>query len=167
MVKPDEIKVLQQLSIKTFYQTFHASNTEKDMTKYLSENFTPEKLAKEINNPSSEFYIVEFGNVAIGYLKINTGDAQTESVSENALEIERIYVLQEYHGKKVGQLLFDKAVNLAKERRCEYIWLGVWEENPRAIAFYRKNGFVEFGKHVFQLGTDQQTDILMKLQFED
>jgi ribosomal protein S18 acetylase RimI-like enzyme len=82
---------------------------------------------------------------------------------EGALEIERIYVLKDFHGKSVGQVLYNKAIDIAKEKKTKYVWLGVWEENPRAISFYKKNGFVEFDKHIFILGDDEQTDIMMKL----
>lgn len=80
------------------------------------------------------------------------------------LEIERIYVLKAFHGKKVGQLLHDKAMEVSKQRSVDYVWLGVWEENPRAIRFYEKNSFVAFDKHIFKLGNEEQTDIMMKLQ---
>ena len=99
----------------------------------------------------------------IGYLKLNFGDTQTELKDANAVEIERIYVLNEFQGKKVGQLFYDKAIEIAIERKADYVWLGVWEENKRALNFYRKNGFLEFDKHIFKLGEDEQTDIMMKL----
>lgn len=102
----------------------------------------------------------------IGYLKLNTGVSQTELKDNDALEIERIYVLKDFHGKKVGQLLFDKAITKAKERHVAYVWLGVWEENKRALQFYTKNGFVEFDQHVFVLGDEAQTDIMMKLELK-
>jgi ribosomal protein S18 acetylase RimI-like enzyme len=73
-------------------------------------------------------------------------------------------VLKNYHGKQIGQMLYDQAIQAAREKNADYIWLGVWEENPRAISFYRKNGFVEFDKHIFKLGDDEQTDIMMKLK---
>ena len=100
----------------------------------------------------------------MGYLKLNFGDSQTELKDQKALEIERIYVLKEFHGKKVGQLLFEKALKIAEEKKVDYVWLGVWEENLRAINFYKKNGFEEFDKHIFKLGNDEQTDIMMKLK---
>ena len=99
----------------------------------------------------------------MGYLKINLGPAQTELKDSNSLEIERIYVLKSYFGKKVGQLLYEKAASIAKELKLKYIWLGVWEKNERALQFYKKNGFVEFDQHQFVLGEDVQNDILMKL----
>jgi ribosomal protein S18 acetylase RimI-like enzyme len=99
----------------------------------------------------------------IGYLKLNKGGSQTELKDNDALEIERIYVLKDFHGKEVGQLLFDKAIEVAKAKHVAYVWLGVWEENKRALQFYTKNGFIEFDQHVFVLGDEAQTDIMMKL----
>lgn len=78
------------------------------------------------------------------------------------MEIERIYVLQKYQGKKIGQILYEKAIQIAHDKQVKYVWLGVWEQNLRAINFYKKNDFIEFDKHIFKLGNDAQTDIMMK-----
>lgn len=137
------------------------------MNKYLEEGFSSEKLSDELNNKNSEFYFAALDNNVIGYLKLNFGQSQTELKDDKALEIERIYVLKEFHGKNVGQLLYDKAMQIARQINANYVWLGVWEENSRAISFYKKNGFVEFGKHIFKLGNDEQTDIMMKLQLKN
>ncbi len=158
-----DVGSLQQIGRQTFYETFAASNSEQNMRVYLEEGFSVDKLTAELQNPDSEFYLAELDHAVIGYLKVNAGASQTELREEHALEIERIYVSQAYHGKQVGQLLYEKALQLAKEAQVDYVWLGVWEENPRAIRFYQKNGFVEFDKHVFILGDDEQTDIMMKL----
>lgn len=165
-VTPADIERLQKIGKQTFSETFSAGNTEENMRKYLDEGFSPEKLAAELADDNAEFYFAILGNNVIGYLKLNTGQSQTELKDEKALEIERIYVLKEFHGKKVGQLLYEKAIQVAKQHNADYVWLGVWEENPRAIHFYRKNGFVEFDKHIFKLGDDEQTDIMMKLQLK-
>lgn len=154
---------LQQIGRQTFYETFAGDNSPEDMEKYLDESFAISKLTAEINNVNSEFYFAQIENNVLGYLKLNWGNAQTEEQDQNALEIERIYVLKVFHGKSVGQVLFDKAIEVAKAKKANYVWLGVWEENHRAIQFYQKNGFIAFDKHIFQLGTDKQTDILMKL----
>jgi ribosomal protein S18 acetylase RimI-like enzyme len=82
--------------------------------------------------------------------------------STKTIEIERIYSTQEYIGKKAGKSLMEACLDVAREQDCETIWLGVWEHNPRAIAFYEKWGFEKFGSHPFLLGTDLQTDLLMK-----
>ena len=158
----DDINQLQEIGRETFYETFSAGNTEENMKKYLEEGFSIEKLTREINDINSEIYFAELNNKVIGYLKLNFGESQTELKNSKALEIERIYVSKDFHGKKVGQLLYEKAMQVANDREVDNVWLGVWEENPRAINFYKKNGFVEFDKHIFKLGEDEQTDIMMK-----
>lgn len=159
----EALATLQQIGKATFFETFAESNSEADMKKYLDENFSAEKLTAEVNHPDSQFFIAWEGQSPIGYLKVNTGMAQTElQQDESTLEIERIYVLSAYHGKKVGQLLYEKALEVAGLLKKSSIWLGVWEENPRAIKFYTKNGFVPFGQHLFKMGNDEQTDIMMK-----
>ncbi|WP_277015344.1 GNAT family N-acetyltransferase [Flavobacterium lindanitolerans] len=161
-----DIDQLQKIGRQTFFETFAESNTEENMKEYLEKSFSTEKLNSELNNPNSEFYFSLEEDTVIGYLKINFGASQTELKDDKALEIERIYVLKEFHGKKVGQLLYEKAIQIAKETKADYVWLGVWEENHRALAFYKKNGFVEFDRHIFRLGNDEQTDIMMKLQLK-
>lgn len=160
----DDLETLRYLSIQTFKETFEEVNTEEDMQKYLDENLSIEKLKTELENPNSEFYFVENNDEILGYLKLNFKDAQTEKVEENHFEIERIYVLKAFLGQKLGQILFDKAIEIGREKNLEYVWLGVWEENHRAIRFYGKNGFEIFGKHDFVLGEDVQTDLLMKMK---
>ena len=166
-VTQNDIDQLQKIGRQTFFETFSASNSDENMQKYLEEGFSSEKLTIELNDPNSEFYFAVLENTVIGYLKLNFGKAQTELQEDKALEIERIYVLKEFHRKKVGQLLYEKALEIAKQKNADYVWLGVWEENPRAINFYKKNGFVAFDKHIFKLGNEEQTDIMMKLQLKD
>jgi diamine N-acetyltransferase len=163
-VTPDDIEQLQKIGRQTFSETFSAGNTEENMRKYLDESFSFEKLTAELSDANAEFYFATLDKNVIGYLKLNAGQAQTELKDEKALEIERIYVLKEFHGKQVGHLLYEKAIQVAKQHTADYVWLGVWEENPRAIQFYKKNGFIEFDKHIFKLGEDEQRDIMMKLQ---
>ena len=160
----DDLEALRNLSIQTFKETFEEVNTEEDMQKYLDENLSIEKLKSELENPNSEFYFAENNDEILGYLKLNFKDAQTEKLEENHFEIERIYVLKAFLGQKIGQILFNKAIEIGREKNLEYVWLGVWEENHRAIRFYGKNGFEIFGKHDFVLGKDVQTDLLMKLK---
>ena len=163
-INHNHIAALQQIGRQTFEETFAESNSAENMAIYLEEAYAYEKISAELNDPNSFFYFAMMDQDVIGYLKLNMGLSQTELKDNDALEIERIYVLKDFHGKKVGQLLFDKAIEIAKEQQVAYVWLGVWEENKRAIHFYTKNGFVEFDQHVFVLGDEAQTDIMMKLQ---
>lgn len=161
-----ELDELQKLGKQTFLETFAPFNTREDIAHYLQTGFTDEKLLKEIANPNSTFYFAKLDEKAIGYLKVNFGNAQTELLDSEALEIERIYVLQEFHGQKVGQFILDEALKIARNYGLKYTWLGVWEKNYKAIKFYEKNGFIPFDKHSFVLGADIQTDVMMKLSLE-
>lgn len=163
-IKKEEILQLQEIGRQTFYETFSQSNTEENMKNYLENGFSLSKITAELNDENAEFYFAKIDEKIIGYLKLNFGQSQTELKVDKAIEIERIYVLKEFHGNKVGQILYDKAIEVARQKNADYVWLGVWEENPRAINFYKKNGFVEFDKHIFKLGEDEQTDIMMKLK---
>ena len=157
-----DVSILRGIARDTFIETFSEANKAEDMERYLTENFSEEQLARELSNPDSFFYVAEVNGHVVGYLKLNTAPAQTEPQAADALEIERIYVLSNYHGNGVGQALYHHAMSVAEDRKASYVWLGVWEHNHRALRFYEKNGFIAFGTHIFQLGNDQQTDILMK-----
>lgn len=155
-------ETVQLIGRQTFLETFSANNTEQDMKNYLEESFSDQQISSELENSDSLFFIAWEDENPIGYLKLNIGQAQTELQDNTGLEIERIYVKNIFHGKKVGQLLYDKALEIANFQQKTYIWLGVWEQNPRAIRFYEKNGFIAFDKHIFKMGADEQTDIMMK-----
>ncbi|MFC2486117.1 MAG: GNAT family N-acetyltransferase [Rothia dentocariosa] len=157
-----DVSILRGIARDTFIETFSEANKAEDMERYLTENFSEEQLARELSNPDSFFYVAEVNGHVVGYLKLNTARAQTEPQAADALEIERIYVLGSYHGGGVGQALYHHAMSVAEDRKASYVWLGVWEHNHRALRFYEKNGFIAFGTHIFQLGNDQQTDILMQ-----
>lgn len=163
----EDIDSLLLISRQTFLDTFSESNSAENMESYLNESLSKEKLAAELDDKNAAFYFAMLENQVIGYLKLNFGESQTELKDNTAIEIERIYASKEFLGKGVGQLLYDKAVDVAKQKGSNYIWLGVWEENTRAISFYRKIGFVEFGKHIFKLGDDEQTDLMMKLELKN
>nr|WP_315423454.1 GNAT family N-acetyltransferase [uncultured Pedobacter sp.] len=157
-----DLKKLQEIGRTTFSEAFAEVNTEENMKDYLEKGFSEEKLKGELSNQDSQVYFALLDGKAIGYLKINIGQAQTEKLNLDALEIERIYLLKAFYGQKVGQLLYQKAIDIALDMQASYVWLGVWEENYRALRFYEKNGFSPFGKHKFWLGGDEQTDLLMK-----
>lgn len=158
----DDLAALQSISIATFTDTYAASNTPENMELYLAENFTEQSLRAELTDPSTSLFIAKIAEKIIGYLKLNYNQSQTELKDEETVEIERIYISKEFHGKKYGKALLDKAIEIAKSRNASYIWLGVWERNTRAISFYEKNNFVPFNTHSFTLGNDVQTDIMMK-----
>lgn len=159
-----DTELLQNIGRQTFFEKFTENNTEENMLKYASEAYSFEKISSEINNKSSQFYLAILNAKTIGYLKINFDEAQTELQDPQALELERIYVLKEFQRRKIGQKLYEKTLEIAKQAKLKYVWLGVWEENSSAIKFYKKNGFKAFDTHIFMLGDDPQTDIMMKIE---
>lgn len=161
-INKSDIEELQKLSKETYFETFAWGNTSENMKTYLEVSFSNSKLSHELNEVNSHFYFATYDNKTVGYLKINFGQAQTDLKESNGAELERIYVLKEYHGKKIGQFLIDKAFEIAINNKMEYIWLGVWNRNTKAISFYEKNNFVLSGSHSFIMGTEEQTDLIMK-----
>jgi ribosomal protein S18 acetylase RimI-like enzyme len=169
IVKVDlaDIDQLIEISVDTFQETFGGNNTADNMDKYINESRSPKKVEQELRTSGAEFYFAKTeSNEIIGYLKLNTGHAQTEPQPYNYMEIERIYVRSSYHGKKVGHQLMEFTLQKAVEKNKKTIWLGVWEHNHKAIQFYEKLGFVAFDKHSFMLGSDEQTDIMMKKELK-
>ena len=163
--KIEDLNSLVEISKITFITAFEADNDPTDFNTYIEEAFSPRRIEKELLNPDSAFYFVYKENNLVGYLKLNSGDAQTEQLDLEGMELERIYVLHEYQGQQIGRQMLDKTILLARKEQVEFLWLGVWEENKKAIRFYERYGFIKFGTHPYYIGTDKQTDWLMKYCF--
>ncbi|WP_088103034.1 GNAT family N-acetyltransferase [Halalkalibacter urbisdiaboli] len=157
----EDLQILQQISIETFNDTFKDQNSPENMKAYLERAFNLKQLKKELSNLSSEFFFVYVNNEVAGYLKVNTNDAQSEEMDEEALEIERIYINNNFQKYGLGKYLQNKAMEIAMERNKKKIWLGVWEKNKNAISFYKKMGFVQTGAHSFYMGDEEQIDLIM------
>lgn len=158
----EDLENLQAISLTTFVEAFGSQNEPENMEAYCKDAFKLSQIKKELMNENSIFYFVKSREIIVGYFKVNITSAQTEAI-EGGLEIERIYLLSPYQGIGIGQLMFDKIFGLARKMKKTHLWLGVWEKNYGAIRFYERNGFKEFGKHTFLLGTDLQIDLLLEL----
>lgn len=155
-----DINSLCEIGAKTFIETYEKENTPENLQKYLDEKFNEKQILDELSTPQTIFLLVELADEVIGYAKMRIN--LVENPDPKALEIERIYIAKQYHGQKLGALLMQGCIDTAIENNYKSLWLGVWEHNPKAIAFYQKWGFEVFGTHIFQLGDDAQTDFLMK-----
>ncbi|OME94716.1 MULTISPECIES: GNAT family N-acetyltransferase [Paenibacillus] len=157
----EDLGLLQDISIETFNETFRDQNSPENMKTYLERAFNINQLAIEVSNTASEFYFIYYNGQIAGYLKVNIHDAQTEMMGNDSLEIERIYIKGQYQKHGLGKFLLNKAMEIAMERNKKSIWLGVWERNENAIAFYKNMGFVQTGAHSFYMGNEEQKDFIM------
>lgn len=157
----EDLHKLQEIGAETFNETFKDQNSSENMKAYLESAFNIKQLEKELTNPLSQFFFVYFNHEIAGYLKVNTDEAQSESMGAESLEIERIYVKKKFHKHGLGKYMLNKAIEIAIEHHKEKIWLGVWEVNENAIGFYNKMGFVQTGVHSFYMGEDEQRDLIM------
>jgi diamine N-acetyltransferase len=157
----EDLRKLQEISYETFNETFKHQNSPENMNAYLEKAFNLKQLEEELSNIYSQFFFVYFNNEVAGYLKVNTNDAQSEEMGEESLEIERIYIKNEFQKNGFGKYLLNKAMEIAVERNKKKIWLGVWEKNENAIAFYKNMGFVQIGSHSFYMGDEEQMDFIM------
>lgn len=158
----DDAGLLAELGARTFNETFAADNSPEDMAAYLAASFNLAQQTAELTEPDSIFLIAEVGGRAAGYAKLHAGEPAEGIEGAQPVELVRLYVLHEWLGRGVGQALMRECVNEAQQAGHGTIWLGVWERNERAQAFYRKWNFRAVGEHVFQLGSDAQRDILME-----
>lgn len=159
----EDAELIADLSRRTFHETFGYVNTKDNMDKFMNEQFTHERLVEEVTEPGNTFLLAFDGEAPVGYVRMREGKKFREFDNKDSIEIARIYAVNSYIGTGVGQQLMRQCIFIAKELKKEIIWLGVWEKNSRAIAFYTKWGFEKFSEQQFLLGDDQQTDwLLMK-----
>lgn len=158
----EDLPALQAIARATFEETFANDNDLTNMQSYLNEAFSSEKLTKELGTKGTYFFLLHYEGKRAGYLKLNVDAAQTEPMGADKLEIERIYVKQAFQGHGLGQYLMQKAIEFALNLQKYTIWLGVWEKNTKAIAFYERAGFKKIGTHTFTLGDEEQLDYMME-----
>lgn len=156
-----DARQLSLLAERTFRDTFGAMNTPADMERHCQSSFSALIQADEIANPDIATLLSEHQGELIGFAQLRWGDAPACVVARSPGEILRLYVANDWHGQGVAQALIAACIEAMKCHGSDVAWLGVWERNPRAIAFYRKFGFVEAGEHVFLLGSDAQRDLVM------
>lgn len=162
LVKDEEVTTLRDLAIQTFTETFGGHNTDEQLQEFFEQDYTLEVLGKELKSTENEVYFLRKDGEVVGYLKVNWGEDQTEQELEDSFEIQRIYILNAYQGHGLGKFLFAFALERAYASGKSWAWLGVWENNLKAQALYRKYGFEKFSEHSFAVGDLVDTDWLMK-----
>jgi ribosomal protein S18 acetylase RimI-like enzyme len=152
---------LAKLAERTFRDAFEESNTPQDLALHCNAHYGEAIQQRELSDPAVEVLVCEHDGALVAYAQLRTRKPPACVNAERPLEIQRFYVSKEWHGKRLAHDLMTAAIERAGQQGVDQVWLGVWEHNPRAIAFYRKWGFSEVGDHVFPLGTDPQRDIVM------
>jgi len=152
------------ISIDTFREAFEAYNNPQDFSEYMNSAFSRDSISMQLQNPDSEFYFIYQDSLLIAYIKINFGNAQSETINKDAMELERIYILPKFIGLGYGKIIINKIKEMARLKPTSFLWLGVWDQNEAAIRFYQRHGFQKFDEHSFYLGKDKQTDWLMKFE---
>ena len=164
-VKVADLKELHQFAKACFVDTYASQNTPENMSLYLKEEFSEARILKLLEDPNIQFFFALKAGQIIGYLQVNWGKAQSEKL-DSSIEIARIYVDKSFQGRKIGSLLLNQAIEFGKELGLQWLWLGVWEKNTRAMDFYQKNGFEIFDQHLFKLGEDEQLDWMMRINLK-
>ncbi|MBS1510468.1 MAG: GNAT family N-acetyltransferase [Bacteroidetes bacterium] len=159
-ITPEDVPVLAQMAQQTFYDTFTGTCTEEDMQGFLKEYFNEEQLGKEVANENDLYFFALADGIPAGYIRFMEDYSGLSLMKQwKALELKRIYVLKEFHGKGIAQALIDFFLDYARQQQYQVVWLGVWEHNYRAQKFYEKYGFVNSGHtHDFPIGNTPQTD---------
>lgn len=157
----DDAGRLAKLGAKTFLAAYGDANDPADLAAYVAATYTDRQLAAELRRPEVTYLIAESGKEAVGFAKLVFGSDQRAVAAAAPVELEQLYVRQDRQGGGVGSELLAAAVEQARKHRCDVLWLGVWEHNPRAIAFYERHGFSRLGTHSFRLGAKLQTDWVM------
>lgn len=152
--------LLAKIGGDTFYHTFRPYNTEEDMQDYLAKSYSTNRIAENLANPKVHYFIAEYHHEAVGYIKLVEG-THYEGVGDHAIELEKIYVHHTFFGTPAGKLLLNQAVIHAKNLGFTHLFLGVWQENKRAIAFYEKNNFRTVTTRQFTLGETVCDDFIM------
>jgi len=164
----DDAAALSEFAGRLFRDTFEHDNTQSDMEQYVARAFGEEIQRAEIADSRRMILLSVYGGAITGYAQLLAGSAPAGlAMVTPVVELERFYVAQEWHGRGLAQRLIARAIEVALQSEAATLWLAVWERNPRAIAFYRKSGFVDVGSKPFVLGSDRQTDRVMSQLLRD
>lgn len=155
----EDAPLLAALAARTFFEAFAADNDPADMARHLAESYTPGLQLAEIRNPAIDTLLMRIDDGApIAYAQLRAGHVSQGVPAEGSIELWRFYVDKAWHGQGLAHTLMEAAKTRARRRGAAFLWLGVWERNARAQAFYRKHGFRKVGNHIFVVGSDPQTD---------
>jgi diamine N-acetyltransferase len=156
-----DANALAELAARTFQEAFAAANRPEDMALHIARAYGPAEQLRELRDPSVTTLLVHVDGQLAGYAQLRLGGAPACVTGGSPVELWRFYVASAWHGRGVAQALMAQVVDEVRRRGGQTVWLGVWEQNDRAKAFYRKSGFVDVGSQIFMVGSDAQTDRIL------
>lgn len=160
--RTNDVDMLRDFLFRVFQDAYDGLIAQPSIDAYMEKSFDANRIKAELSNSHSAFFFLSIDGVLAGCLKVNEAPAQTDINDSQSLEIERIYLAKAFQNQGHGNILMNKAVEIANQHRMKYIWLGVWENNARALRFYKRNGFYKIGMHGFVMGEEKQTDYIMR-----
>ena len=157
----DDVDTLSAFGRRVFGQTFAPENAPEDLQAYLDSAYVAARQQEEISDPAIDTLLLEVRGDVIAFAQLRDGPGGDGVSGQRPLELWRFYVDFAWHGRGVAQTLMTSVEEAARARGAGTLWLGVWERNVRAQAFYRKQGFTVVGSQIFLLGSDPQRDLIM------
>ena len=161
-----DFEMISSLGRRAFYEAFGEYNDPDDMQAYLDLSFNPETIKKQLEDPEVIYFTAKYQDDPVGYAKLKRNSAPPELQGKKCIQLERIYALKAYIGKKVGKVLLETCLETAKQEGFQYLWLGVWQQNKRAIDFYRKFNFETIGVKKFTIGKEVTDDYVMAIKIQ-
>ena len=161
---PDDARLISTIASVTFYESYFEQDAPPDLANYIVDSFAPEKIAAELADSASHFFIAYRRGKAVGYAKMRDGEPHSSVNSPNPIELQRIYLVERTWGTGAGEILLNHCLEFARGIGKDAVWLGVWEENPRGIAFYTKHGFRRVGTLQFPYADTVGINAVMQLK---
>lgn len=162
-----DARLISALATVTFFEAYFEQDDPPDLANYLAESFSADIIAEELADPETYFFLIHRGRPAVGYAKLRDKEPHASVTSRNAIELQRIYAVERVWGRGVGEKLLNHCIDFAREMGRDVLWLGVWEENPRAVRFYEKNGFKRVGTLEFPYADSVGINAVMQFELNN
>jgi ribosomal protein S18 acetylase RimI-like enzyme len=158
---PDDAALLADLGARTFRETFEGICSPQDLEQFLEDTYSEAKQRAELVDPARPAWVLELEGIPAGFLQLRLGHREPWVTGQHPVELQRIYVLRALQARGLGAALMRTALDQARSWGADFLWLGVWEHNEKALAFYARHGFHEAGDHVFRIGQQLDRDLIL------
>lgn len=158
----EDLPTVLRVAIASYEDAFAEFNTRENMEAFYAESYTLDRFIMEFDEPQAVLFVACRDEAIIGFARLRVNPEADGHLDGTAIELQRLYIHPDHQGIRAGAWLMQRAIEYANAQPFDWLWLGVWERNYKAQAFYEKHGFIRFSEHIFQVGDDPQTDWLLK-----